>query len=48
MARVNVLMVPYKGAVFVTDLLAGNVQMASAGCPHALPQYAAAACACWR
>ena len=37
MARVNIVMVPYKGAVFVTDLLAGNVQMAFSGMPQALP-----------
>jgi tripartite-type tricarboxylate transporter receptor subunit TctC len=37
MARVKILMVPYKGAVFVTDLLAGNVQMAFSGMPQALP-----------
>ncbi|OGA44083.1 MAG: hypothetical protein A3G24_21575 [Betaproteobacteria bacterium RIFCSPLOWO2_12_FULL_62_13] len=37
MAGVNILMVPYKGAVFVTDLLAGNVQMAFSGMPQALP-----------
>jgi tripartite-type tricarboxylate transporter receptor subunit TctC len=30
-------MVPYKGAAFVTDLLAGNVQMAFSGLPQALP-----------
>jgi len=37
MARVKIVMVPYKGAVFVTDLLAGNVQMAFSGMPQALP-----------
>jgi tripartite-type tricarboxylate transporter receptor subunit TctC len=37
MTRVNIVMVPYKGAVFVTDLLAGNVQMAFSGMPQALP-----------
>lgn len=37
MAGVNIVNVPYKGAVFVTDLLAGNVQMAFSGLPQALP-----------
>lgn len=37
MAGVKIVNVPYKGAVFVTDLLAGNVQMAFSGLPQALP-----------
>lgn len=37
MAGVKIVNVPYKGAVFVTDLLAGNVHMAFSGVPQALP-----------
>jgi tripartite-type tricarboxylate transporter receptor subunit TctC len=37
MAGVNIVNVPYKGAVGITDLLAGHVQMAFAGLPQSLP-----------
>lgn len=37
MAGVNIINVPYKGAVGVTDLIGGQVQMAFAGLPQSLP-----------
>jgi tripartite-type tricarboxylate transporter receptor subunit TctC len=37
MAGIDIVYVPYKGAVGITDLLAGHVQMAFAGLPQSLP-----------
>ncbi|HTE16438.1 MAG TPA: tripartite tricarboxylate transporter substrate binding protein [Burkholderiales bacterium] len=37
MAGVNILLVPYKGAVGITDLIAGQVQMTFAGFPQTMP-----------
>ena len=37
MAGVNILLVPYKGAVGITDLIAGQVHMTFAGFPQTMP-----------
>jgi len=37
MAGVNILLVPYKGAVGVTDLIAGQVHMSFTGFPQTMP-----------
>lgn len=37
MAGVNILLVPYKGVVGITDLIAGQVNLAFAGFPQSMP-----------
>lgn len=37
LSRANIVLVPYKGAVGITDLIAGHIEMAFAGMPQTLP-----------
>ena len=37
LSRVNIVLVPYKGPVGITDLIAGHIEIAFAGMPQTLP-----------